>query len=111
MGKTRKVQVTLDEEVYEQLADLARREERKLAAVVRESIVRYCIEPDVRRRKQDALDGLLALDPTPVPVDYAEWETEYVARKGGIEATGAKGRGPTSETPPGRAPAKGQTRR
>lgn len=91
MAKTRKVQVTLDEDIYERLADIARRQERKVAAVVRESIVRYCIEPDAQRRKQAALGGLLALDPTPVGVDYSDWETEYVARRGRADAGEADG--------------------
>lgn len=75
----------VDEDQYEQLAEIARRQGRKLASVVRESIVRYCIEPEVERRKRDALDGLLALEPTPVPRDYAAWEAEYASRKGGGE--------------------------
>lgn len=82
MAKSRKVQVTLDEDQYERLAEVARRQEKKLAAVVRESIVRYCVEPEVTRRKQDALDRLLALDPTPVPDEYRDWEKEYARRAG-----------------------------
>ena len=81
MAKTRKVQVTLEEEQYEQLYEIARREDKKLAAVVRESIVRYCLAPEAERRKRAALDDLLALEPTPVPGDYADWEKEYGARK------------------------------
>jgi len=82
MAKTRKIQVTLDEAQYEQLAEIARREDKKLARVVRESIVRYCIEPATERRKQEALDGLLALEPAPVPDDYATWKAEYAGIKG-----------------------------
>jgi len=82
VAKSRKVQVTLDEDQYERLAEVARRQDKKLAAVVRESIVRYCVEPEVTRRKQDALDRLLALDPTPVPDEYGDWEKEYARRAG-----------------------------
>lgn len=82
MAKTHKIQVTLDEAQYEQLAEIARREDKKLARVVRESIVRYCIEPAVQRKRQEALETLLALEPTPVPDDYAEWESEYARLKG-----------------------------
>ena len=81
MAKTRKIQVTLDEVQYQQLAEIARRQDKKLARVVRESIVRYCIEPDTERRKRAAIEGLLALEPTPVPDDYATWEAEYGGRK------------------------------
>ncbi len=82
MAKTRKIQVTLDEAQYEQLAEIARREDKKLACVVRESIVRYCIEPAAERRKEEALAGLLAIEPTPVPGDYAAWKAEYAGIKG-----------------------------
>jgi len=82
MAKTHKIQVTLDEAQYEQLAEIARREDKKLARVVRESIVRYCIEPAVERKRREALDSLLALQPAPVPDDYAEWESEYTLLKG-----------------------------
>ena len=96
MAKTRKVQVTLDDDIYERLADIARRQERKLAAVVRESIVRYCIEPDVQRRKHAALDALEELDPSPAPVDYTDWEAEYVARRGRPDAGEAAGEADSS---------------
>ena len=94
MVKTRKIQVTLDEAQYEQLAEIARREDKKLARVVRESIVRYCIEPAAERRKREALEGLLAIEPTPVPDDYATWKAEYAEIKGAggviadVEASG-----------------------
>lgn len=87
MAKTRKIQVTLDEAQYEQLAEIARREDKKLARVVRESIVRYCIEPAASQRRQEALESLLALDPAPVPDDYATWEAEYSGAKGAGGAT------------------------
>ncbi len=98
MAKTRKIQVTLDEAQYEQLAEIARREDKKLARVVRESIVRYCIEPAVERKRQEALQTLMALEPTPVPEDYAGWESEYARLKGGgsMTAGGVKGGGVTA---------------
>ena len=83
MAKTRKIQVTLDEAQYEQLAEIARRADKKLARVVRESIVRYCIEPAAERRKRDAIEELFALEPAPVPDDYADWKAEYGGRKAG----------------------------
>lgn len=80
MAKTRKVQVTLDEDQYEQLERIADREKRSLAGVVRESIVRYCIEPAARKRRHQALDRLIAISEGE-PADYAEWEREYSRRK------------------------------
>ena len=53
--------------------------ETQLARVVRESIVRYCLEPEAARRKQDALDNLLSLEATPAPDDYATWEADVPA--------------------------------
>lgn len=81
MAKTKKVQVTLEEADYERLAEIARRENKKLAGVVRESIERYCLAPEAERQKRNALDDLLALEPTPVPDDYADWERQYSGRK------------------------------
>ena len=80
MAKTRKVQVTLDEEQYEQLERIAERDDRSLAGVVRESIVRYCIEPAERRRRNHALDRLFAIGEGE-PDDYTEWEREYSRNK------------------------------
>ena len=77
MVKTRKIQVTLDEIRYQELSTIAAREGRKLAALVRESIDEYCLAPEVMRRKQKALDRLLALEPTPVPEDYQRWKRQY----------------------------------
>ncbi len=82
MPKTRKVQVTLDLGQYEQLQEIAEREERSLASVVRESIVRYCIEPGARRARARALERLDRVD-APVPTDYGEWEREYSRHKQG----------------------------
>lgn len=81
MGKTKKVQVTLDEGEYELLAEIAERESRSLASVVRESMHRYCLTPEAERRKRQALDELLTLEPAPVPGDYREWERHYSALK------------------------------
>ncbi len=95
MAKTRKIQVTLDEVQYEKLAEIARREDKKLARVVRESIVRYCIEPDALRRKQEAVEALLGVEAAPAPDDYAEWESEYSARKAAGGASADSGTSPT----------------
>ena len=75
--KTRKVQVTLDETQYASLHGVATRNGRKLAAVVREAIEQYCIEPETKRRQIEAIDDLYAMEPVPVPMDWAEWEREY----------------------------------
>jgi predicted DNA-binding protein len=81
MGKTTKIQVTLDQVHYDRVVEVAEREGKKLAAVVREAIIRYCVDPEDRRRKLDAIRELEALE---VPVgDYADWKREYAGKKRG----------------------------
>lgn len=77
----KKVQVTLADEQYRKLAYLAQRQGRKLAAVVRESVEKYCLEPERARRKRKALEDLLQIPPTAVPEDYSEWKRDYGALK------------------------------
>lgn len=89
MVKTRKVQVTLEESEYESLARIAERDGKKLAAVVRESIVLYCLGPEARKAKERALESLLA-ESAPPPEDYATWEREYADLKTGAEPSGSK---------------------
>ena len=87
MDGTRKVQVTLDARQYAAVTRLARRDGRKLAAVVREAVEQYCVEPEVRRRQLDAIEALYSMEPAPVPATLEQWEREYSARKTGL-ATG-----------------------
>ncbi len=75
------MQVTLEVEEYDALARIARRQRKKLAAVVRESIRRYALLPEADRERREALVELLNLPPTPVPVDYSDWEDGYSALK------------------------------
>jgi hypothetical protein len=77
MAETRKVQVTLERDEYESLTRIAHRSGKKLAAVVRECVRRYALHPEADRGRREALDELLALPPTPVPDDYADWEQKY----------------------------------
>ena len=84
MSKTRKVQVTLDEGQYAAVVRISRRDGRKLAAVVREAVEEYCVAPEARRRRLDAIDTLYSLDPVPVPVEQEQWEREYSSLKAGL---------------------------
>jgi hypothetical protein len=81
MMRTRKVQVTLEEQEYMALAKIAMKSGKKLAAVVRESIRRYALLPEEDRQRREALAELLNLPPTPVPAEYSAWEQEYRALK------------------------------
>ncbi len=76
MAKNRKIQVTLEEDQFEKLAEIAKRDGKKLAAVVRESVVQYCLGPESKKARQDALKALLA-ESAPPPEEYASWEQEY----------------------------------
>jgi hypothetical protein len=76
----KKIQVTLDEARYDELARIAQQRGKKLAAVVRESIERYCLGPEAEKARKEALEELFALE-APAPDDYAEWKREYSRRK------------------------------
>lgn len=87
MAKTHKIQVTLESEHYERVAERAKREGKKLAAVVRESVIRYCVDPEDKRRRLDAIRALEAVN---VPVgDYVDWKREYADAKGGPQHPGS----------------------
>jgi hypothetical protein len=77
MRKTRKIQVTLDAHAYDLLEQIARRNGKKLAAIVRESISKYSLQPETERAGRKALDDLFSLHPTPVPKTYKDWESRY----------------------------------
>lgn len=81
MRKTRKIQVTLEEEQYEKLTQIAGRDGKKLAGVVRESIVKYCLAPEKQQSKQKALQELLSVEPVPAPDTYRDWKRQYGALK------------------------------
>ena len=85
--KARKVQVTLDEAQYASLQRVAVRNGRKLAAVVREAIEQYCVEPETRRRQLAAIGDLYAMEPAPAPADWAQWKREYSRLKTGERAS------------------------
>jgi hypothetical protein len=81
MARVSKVQVTLNAVQYRRLVETARRDGKKLAAVVRESVEKYCVEPERERARRKALEDLLRLPPQPVPEDYSQWKREYGALK------------------------------
>ena len=86
MTEPRRVQVTLDARSYATVSRIARREGRKLAAVVREAVQQYYVAPEARQRQLDAVDRLVAME-LPVPESLSEWNREYSRLKVG-EATG-----------------------
>ena len=81
MAKTRKIQVTLEADEYEDLSRIARQEKKKLAAVVRESIRKYILQPEDERLRRRALETLIGLPSTKVPENYRDWERTYSGLK------------------------------
>ena len=97
MGDTRRIQVTLDARGYSAVSRIARREGKKLAAVVREAVEQCCVAPEARRRRREAIERLYETGTTPAPESLAEWEAEYSRLKVGLatdclHTTGAPGR-------------------
>lgn len=96
--KTRKVQVTLEEPDYQALLRVAERENKKLAAVVRESIEKYCVEPESAREKRTSLAALFSIE-APVVDTYEAWERQYSSLKTeALEATEAMATSAASAT-------------
>lgn len=96
--KTRKVQVTLEEPDYQALLRVAEREKKKLAAVVRESIEKYCVEPESARARRASLTALFSID-APVVDDHAVWERQYSSLKTeAVDASAANRSAPAKET-------------
>jgi predicted DNA-binding protein len=81
VAKTRKIQVTFDEESFERLSEMARREGKKLAGIVREAAEKYALGPESERSKREALEALLSLPSVPAPAEYRAWKREYGAKK------------------------------
>jgi len=74
---TRKVQVALTEEQYRNFADIAAKEHKRIGAIVREALEQRCLRKQRAQEKAEAIQSLLAAEPTDVPDDYHEWEEEY----------------------------------
>lgn len=104
MDGSRKVQVTLDARQYAAVSRVARQDGRKLAAIVREAVEKYCVEPEARRRRLDAIETLYSMDPAPAPASLEQWEREYSSHKTGLatgctEDAGGGGEGNDDERP------------
>lgn len=85
MGDARRVQVTLDARGYAAVSRIARREGKKLAAVVREAVEQYCVLPEARQRRLEAIDRLYATGAVSAPESLPEWERQYGRLKVGLE--------------------------
>ena len=86
MGDARRIQVTLDARSYASVSRIARREGRKLAAVVREAVEQYCVLPEARQRRLEAIDRLYTSATVPAPESLPEWERQHSRLKVGRAA-------------------------
>ena len=77
----KKIQVLFSEEQFRYLETIASREHKKLGALVREAVVEYHLKKAKQRQITEAVDRLLALPETPVPENWAEWESDYLKKK------------------------------
>ena len=84
MGDARRIQVTLDARGYETVSRIARRDGKKLAAVVREAVEQYCVLPEARQRRLEAIDRLYGAAAVPAPESLPEWERQYSRLKVGL---------------------------
>lgn len=84
MGDARRIQVTLDARAYATVSRRARREGKKLAAVVREAVEQYCVLPEARQRRLEAIDRLYTAGRVPAPESLPEWERRYSRLKVGL---------------------------
>ena len=54
-----------------------------MAAVVREAVEQYCVLPEARQRRLEAIDRLYAKGAIPAPESLREWESQYSRLKVG----------------------------
>ena len=54
-----------------------------MAAVVREAVEQYCVLPEARQRRLEAIDRLYAKGAIPAPESLPEWEGQYSRLKVG----------------------------
>jgi hypothetical protein len=80
-GYSKKVQVSLTEEQYRNLADIAAREHKKIGALVREALEQMCLRKTRAQEKAKAIQELLSMEAIDVPEDYHEWEEQYLREK------------------------------
>lgn len=75
---TRRAQVLFTEDQFRELTMLARERSQALGALLREAAVQVYLRQRRRQQKSEAVQRLLALNPTEPPADYHEWERQYL---------------------------------
>ncbi len=77
----KKVQVLLTEQQLKDLEEIAKKNHKKLGALVREAIEEYHLKKNKQEKIAEAVDRLLSLPEVPAPEDYQKWEAEYLEGK------------------------------
>jgi len=85
MKQAKKLQVTLSPFDYEAVERAAEARGVKLAAVAREAIQQYCVQPEVQTRQIAAIARLESASPIPMPPPECldQWKREYSLLKTG----------------------------
>ncbi|MBN1904887.1 MAG: hypothetical protein JW927_07305 [Deltaproteobacteria bacterium] len=78
---SKKIQVLLTEEQFQDLAEIADQRKKKLGVIVREAIEVYYLKKANQRKVSKAVDNLLEMPEMPVPENYQEWEEQYLKDK------------------------------
>jgi hypothetical protein len=77
----RKAQVLFTDDQYTQLEAIAKREGKKLGALLRDAAVQVHLRKARAQEKARAVRELLALAAVPAPDDYEAWERQYLQAK------------------------------
>lgn len=79
----RKAQVLFTVDQYTRLQEIAKREGKKLGALLRDAAEQVHLRKARAEEKARAVRSLLALGPIPAPDDYEAWEEQYLREKFG----------------------------
>ena len=84
---SRKAQVLFTEEQFNKLQAIAKKERKKISALIREAVEEVHLKKERSRQVRNAADKLLCLaekNPVDIPFNHQEWEEEYSKLKGVI---------------------------
>ncbi|MEW6187839.1 MAG: hypothetical protein AB1585_19090 [Thermodesulfobacteriota bacterium] len=79
---SKKIQMLLTDDQYQELEKIASKEHKKLGTLVREAVVEYHLKNAKQRRIADAVDRLLSLPEVEAPVNWDDFEKELAQAHG-----------------------------
>jgi hypothetical protein len=74
---SKKIQVLLTEEQFQDLIEIAGQKKKKLGVIVREAIEVHYLKKANQRKVSKAVENLLELSEMPAPENYQDWEEQY----------------------------------